>query len=295
MKPSTKLSLGLILGLMAFSQVSFTRAASASECAPETALLWLRLGIAVGQNSDAPTQEELVTLLTSIDDPETQPGMANQISSGLLSPSSEMMAQEQDNRGLAGIETETFWIRVGMPESPMIYMIIDPTCPFCSQGLQKLAPLISSGQLQVRIVLVPFLHEVSTTLAAELILADNPAEAIWTHEIINEGHVDFAALGQNRDRIEELGAKGLRWLQANLEWMRKRQLNSVPLYVWAEPGKGNDGEVAWQILSGVQEPALFQAALPPAEPTEASFGLPAAKPGPKTTASFLDSKSLPLE
>ena len=285
----------------------YPHASDARECAPETALLWLRLGIAVGQNHDAPTSEELMTLLASIEDPQslemTQiPEQAAGTSipkiqaSPVHSPDPALMDTTDRNSMLASIETDTFWIRLCNPDARVVYMIIDPTCPFCSQGLQKLAPLISIGEIQARIILAPFLREESTLLAAELILAANPAEAIWQHEIVNRGQVHFDALTTNRQIVAELGAKGLGWLQANLEWMRSRQLNSVPLYIWAEPEEGEELRKGqkWHIRAGVQEPEIFQAALPSPDHNEESFGLPR-EIEQKTGQTFLNTTPLPLD
>ncbi len=286
----------LLTAVLSLVLTGYSHAGEDRECAPETALLWLRLGIAVGQNNDAPTTEELMTLLASIEEKQSLERYHYEVEPGISSPTVPTDRMQGDkNEMLASIADETFWIRLGNPTAPLVYMIIDPTCPFCSQGLQKLASHVSSGDLQIRIVLAPFLREEATTLAAELILADNPAEAIWHHEIIMQGQVDLAALANNRQIVDELGERGLRWLHANLEWMRKRQLNSVPLYVWAE-GESAE-EISWQIQSGVQEPGMFKTTLPPLVPTEDSFGLPREiqSPASQSTESFLTGTPLPLD
>lgn len=254
--------------------------ANSADCSPDKALLWLRLGMAIGQNSNPPTTDELATLLASIDNEAIQNPTAGDNKEQYLF--SDGMNQDSGTELPVGaivssndpLGDETFWIRLGWPEAPLIYMFIDPTCPYCSQGLQKLAPLIERRQLQVRIILVPILNEASAPLVAKLILSENPADAIWQHEIVNQGLFDWDSLVGNDDGLKELGPKGLGWLKKNYDWMQDRNLYSVPLYVWAEPmGETGEGKM-WQIREGVQEPLVFQAALPPAIPSTEGFGIP---------------------
>lgn len=285
MKGMKKTGAGMVLiGLMMI--MGLDRAASANECDPNAAILWLRLGMAIGEESTTPTREELTGLLASLQGP---PILAMGTPTDTPLPSTDVSWNSDP-------AADTFWIRLGVPEARMVYMAIDPTCPYCSQGLQKLAPLISGGQLQVRIILVPFLNEFSAPLAADLMLNENPADAIWRHEITNHGQWQESI---DPARVEELGETGRTWLQANLDWMGQRGFNSVPLYVWAETdGKG---PIEWKTRTGVQEPDAFMAALPPQEKDVQGFGIPVeigetqVTTGNPDTETFLDIPALPLE
>jgi hypothetical protein len=48
----------------------------------------------------------------------------------------------------------SIWFQVGAPEAPMIYMIVDPQCPFCHATWQKIKPFVFARKLQVRIVMI---------------------------------------------------------------------------------------------------------------------------------------------
>ena len=280
---------GAAIALIALVMImGVLRSASASECDPDEALLWLRLGMAIGEENTVPTREELNGLLASL---QEKPISKSEPYDQPPSPGSVPEASWIDNPA-----DETFWIRLGMPEARMVYMAIDPTCPYCSQALRRLPRLIRDGDLQVRIILVPFLNEYSAPLAAELLLNDNPADAIWQHEITNRGKWQGSI---NPASVEEIGETGRMWLQTNLEWMARTGFNSVPLYIWAEPG--GDGTIEWKVRTGVQEPDVFMAALPPQEPDEIGFGIPTATEeiqdnlGNSDTRSFLGNRALPLK
>ena len=67
---------------------------------------------------------------------------------------------------------------------PQFTVFIDPNCVFCHQFYQDAAPLVKSGKLSVRIVLVAILEQSSFVRASEILSAGHPL----TWYLRNEQH-----------------------------------------------------------------------------------------------------------
>ncbi|MEL7968148.1 thiol:disulfide interchange protein DsbG [Vreelandella neptunia] len=101
--------------------------------------------------------------------------------------------------------------------SHIVYTLTDPNCPYCNALWKSSRPLIEQGALQLRHVLVGVLSEDSLRKAAAILEADNPAEALETHELsFREGGISpvepsdesRALLRQHARLMREAGATG---------------------------------------------------------------------------------------
>ncbi len=152
--------------------------------------------------------------------------------------------------GLSAIGLESFWIALGDPTAPGVFLVADPTCPFSARAVASLAEEISSGRLHVRLVLAPVLSNSSHDLAASIMLDLSPADAAWSMMLgLARGDPPPDATGA----AAALGEFGRALLDSNLDWMRRHQLSAVPHYVWSERG-------IWHQRSGLQQAQLFTSA-----------------------------------
>ena len=91
----------------------------------------------------------------------------------------EMMAKAQIV--LAGAE-KTNWFRMGKETAPVVYIIIDPNCPWCERALNYVEPFLASGELQLRVIAVGQLSETSLPKAAAIVSSKNPVETLRLYE-----------------------------------------------------------------------------------------------------------------
>lgn len=65
---------------------------------------------------------------------------------------------------------------------PLLSVFMDPNCIFCHNFYNEAAPLVKSGKLRVRYLMVGFLKPDSTERAATIISSSNPAKALEKDE-----------------------------------------------------------------------------------------------------------------
>ena len=278
----------LLAGLLACQPAqAATPLPDGNHCPAETAILWLRLGMAIGANTSPPDRLEMARLLESVSTGLGTPPAAVHEPAGEQTGS--LANINLDDGELSSIGQDTFWLRIGDPAAPLVYMILDPTCPFCHQAINLMAPAIQARQLQIRAIPVPLLSDESLAVSASILLAPDPGAALWNH-LTDQDPIRVDATSSTL-LLENLGPRGQGWLQANITWLANRQLFSVPVFIWA--AASNDGGIDWRIEEGVQEVTTFQDALPPLEPSTASFGLPAENGEPIQVISTV--KPLPVE
>ena len=132
---------------------------------------------------------------------------------------------------LATLETSN-WIPLGRPQAPVLYMFIDPQCPYCKAFMADLRKnYIDNGLVQARIIPVG-LHDDTRAQAAFLLAASDP-QKLWYRHL--DG--DAAALPV-MPGINEQG------VQRNLAIMQSWKFNVTPLAVY----RARDGAV--KIIQG---------------------------------------------
>jgi thiol:disulfide interchange protein DsbG len=73
-------------------------------------------------------------------------------------------------------------ISEGRANAPLLYVFADPNCSFCYRFYKMAEPLVSSGRLQIRWVMVAFLQSTSTAKATAILSASNPRAALHADE-----------------------------------------------------------------------------------------------------------------
>lgn len=73
-------------------------------------------------------------------------------------------------------------ISEGRATAPLLYVFADPNCIFCYHFYRMAEPLVASGKLQLRWVLVGFLQSSSAAKAAAILAAGDPRGALHTDE-----------------------------------------------------------------------------------------------------------------
>lgn len=156
-------------------------------------------------------------------------------------------------RAYATLATGSRWFGVGPANAPAVYMVVDPTCPFCSRALVDLEPAVRAGEVQLRIVPAPLLSESATEVVAGVLLSENPAVALFENaaakagtggkEVQRRNFSDLppevqADVGRNRQNVIDLG------------------ITQIPYFAWETA----DG---FRTLAGVPSADDFQGANAP--------------------------------
>jgi thiol:disulfide interchange protein DsbG len=88
-----------------------------------------------------------------------------------------------DLAGMVGkLDAGGHLINEGRPTAPLLYVFADPNCIFCYHFYKMAEPLVSSGQLQLRWVMVAFLQSSSAPKAAAILAATDPRAALHSDE-----------------------------------------------------------------------------------------------------------------
>ncbi len=94
---------------------------------------------------------------------------------------------------------ESHWIQDGDADAPrIVYTFTDGNCPYCRQLWQEARPWVDAGEVQLRHIMVGILAPNSPALAATILGAEDPSNALHRHS----AGESIAASAQPRD-IEE--------------------------------------------------------------------------------------------
>lgn len=168
-----------------------------------------------------------------------------------VDPASAAPAAPQDEAAPAGPQDDSamlfgqmrldgHWFSVGRVGAPTVYVIIDPTCPYCARAVNNLAPEIEAGQLDLRVLLAPVVSKAAPGKIAAILLSDDPAKAFLDHE------KSYGAFGSSSlaDRdFAELSPELNEAIRINREIVIENGLPGVPFfaYVTAEGIKFSSG------------------------------------------------------
>lgn len=142
---------------------------------------------------------------------------------------------------------DSFWISIGQKSAPPVYMLLDPTCPYCAKSLANLQDDIEAGKIELRVVMAPLLSQRSIELVAGIMEAENPAEALWNHEL---AYARNGASDLPLGKFGELDKQVIDALMANRAMVQEFKLPGVPFFAWSEGG-------AVKLLSGVPQAGHF--------------------------------------
>ena len=80
------------------------------------------------------------------------------------------------------LDADGHLINEGRATAPLLYVFADPNCSFCYRFYQMAEPLVSSGRLQLRWVIVAFLQSSSGAKATAILSASDPRAALHADE-----------------------------------------------------------------------------------------------------------------
>lgn len=83
---------------------------------------------------------------------------------------------------VSGLDAQGHLISEGRSTAPLLYVFADPNCIFCYHFYRMAEPLVSSGKLQLRWVLVAFLQSTSGPKATAILSARDPRAALHADE-----------------------------------------------------------------------------------------------------------------
>lgn len=134
---------------------------------------------------------------------------------------------------LSDKDTDTFnndldkvaWFSVGLSDSPVLYMLADPNCPFCHSAWNELRPMIMAREISVRIILVAGL-EGSEPKALSILARDEPGRA-W---FAGEGATKSMPVAPPPASSSAGYQKAVRYLKTNTDFMNKYDLDATPYF-----------------------------------------------------------------
>lgn len=152
-------------------------------------------------------------------------------------PAEEMYSNIEDSN----------WIRLGKDSAPVLYMFIDPQCPYCKAFIGDLRRnYIVNGLVQVR--LVPVGLKTETRAQAAFLLAVADPEGTWYRHLDGDETALPVTPGINEQGVER-----------NLSIMQSWKFDATPTTVY----RAKDGKV--KIVQGrAKDAAALIADLPPA-------------------------------
>lgn len=174
---------------------------------------------------------------------EAEPAVAEPVSAahGAAERAAELLSAFHDG----------FWISIGHSSAPAVYMVLDPACPYCAKAVANLKGDVEEGRIELRVLMAPLISQSSIGLIAGIMQAENPAEALWNHEL------DYARNGASSlapAAFGDLEKPVIDALLANRELVEQYQLPGVPLFAWRQAG-------GVSLLSGVPEAGHFDNAI----------------------------------
>lgn len=81
-----------------------------------------------------------------------------------------------------GLDGGGHLISEGRATAPLLYVFADPNCSFCYRFYKMAEPLVSSGKLQLRWVMVAFLQSSSAAKATAILSSRDPRSALHSDE-----------------------------------------------------------------------------------------------------------------
>lgn len=133
---------------------------------------------------------------------------------------------------------------IGADNAPKnILMFIDPNCIYCKLTYDSLTPYIKSGELRVHIIPVGFLKTTSMDLAAEILEAKDPAQALS----INEKGFDESEEQGGLPDDSSINQYALQKIQENTDFFKRNELGGTPFLIYPdEAGK-------FQVMAGMPQ------------------------------------------
>lgn len=143
-------------------------------------------------------------------------------------PTPTSAAAPQPASGLSVVQATTFGT-IGNATAPRLWMFIDPQCSYSVQAMQRLAPFVASGRVQLAVIplsVLDYEDQGRSTTSALAMLSKPAGEMVmaWTR-----GDLTGAPAAEAATR-----------LQANMAAAHAIQLKGTPTFIWRKPD-GSEG------------------------------------------------------
>ena len=145
------------------------------------------------------------------------------------------------------ILTRTSWIEIGKPSAPAVYMFADPLCPYCAKAFANLKTDVEAGDLRLRVILAPLISQNTPKTIAAILMAQNPAQALWEHE---QSYALYGSSDLPPADPQDLTPEQRAAIQGNYDLLAERKIPGVPFFAW-------DGASGPAFLSGVPQTGHF--------------------------------------
>ncbi len=121
---------------------------------------------------------------------------------------------------------KTNWVQVGKASAPhKAYILVEPNCIACHMLMKELKPMIDSGQLAVRLIIVAFMKPQSPGMAAAILQAKDPAKAFAADEKNFNVKTETGSIKPASD----ITAATKKKLQDNMAFMTKYRFVGTPV------------------------------------------------------------------
>ena len=155
------------------------------------------------------------------------------------------------------------WFSLGnanpAPNTPVVYFMADPQCPFCAEATRQLQPYIEQGKIDVRLVPMPVLGMNSFTTMMSIIQGGKPHEDFIAHEAsVASSATSPVMMLEPAQFNEDLKVA----LYRNAMWFKKNKVGAVPFFIYRDA----NGVQTVRGMDGF-DPVAFANALPLPKPT----------------------------
>lgn len=144
------------------------------------------------------------------------------------------------------------WFSLGSLTAPVVYMVADPTCPYCSRAFADLRPHVEAGEVQLRIIMAPLLTDKSMETIAGIMLSETPGETLFENAEARAGLGGTPVRARNATDLPDDVRNDLLLNRQNIANLGIRQ---IPHFTWLE-------ETGVKDASGVVAFSTFENALP---------------------------------
>jgi protein-disulfide isomerase len=135
------------------------------------------------------------------------------------------------------------WFPVGKEEAPAIYMVADPQCPWCHAAWAQIRPLVFSGKLQIRVVMIAGLKG-SDPIARAILSQANPGQA-WLR---GEGSTEGVGVSPGAAEGSAAWADAGKYLENNMNFASGLGAQGTPFFAYV----GKDQKV--HVSEGMPQP-----------------------------------------
>lgn len=142
---------------------------------------------------------------------------------------------------IKGLDSGGHLISEGRSSAPLLYVFADPNCIFCYHFYRMAEPLVASGRLQLRWVMVGFLQSTSAAKAVAILSSRDPRSALHADEDRFDTAHESGAIAPARTQ----GAALQGVLKAHLSAMDTIGATGTPTLLY------RDGHGRWSAVVGL--------------------------------------------